>query len=536
MPVTYVRKRKTHHRIAFQTQETTAIANLITAWVSSVSDLNDLTLENRGTCAKMNNTVYQPRIGIHDYALYKYDKVKGDILQSLANKKSCALLGYPGSGKTAMASEIVRTLVREHNLRVAITGSTGSAAQQLKANLADLEQIKAQTIHSFLGYRSPEIDVIGKGDINAIQSIVRQRGYVSRMEDSLASCCDVLVIEEVSLLTAEFIEAIDLSLRSIRGTPVKDRFGGVIVLFVGDFRQLSPVSKSGYDYCFMHPSWQRNIWVDRVYTLEFILRQSSDVVFTDIIIRLSHNVLTDADRTILANNVVACGQQKIMDANYLPDALRVFHTNTEVNSFNTKVTANAASMGKEQMSVDILWDIPPKCNHQSAIAKLQRDMVFSQELFVGAQVIVTANISLEGSVVNGTTGEVVAFVHIVSDDDCHYGNSRVGRCVILRLGEKRNITLGWHSVSSPADKHGHKVTAHYLPLLLCHAITVHRLQGSTVKKPLFYAPQKKGTYFHEFYVILTRLTKLELLYLTHIPTELKNCIDPKVLEFYEGNK
>lgn len=466
------------------------------------------------------------------FAKYKHSQLRDRLLHSLLNGKCCALLGFPGSGKTVMTADIVRTLIEKHGKRVAITGSTGMAAQQLKTLLADIDAVKAQTIHSFLGYRSHELDTIEKGDLALLEKMTKSSRRQGRFEGGLIRFCDVLIVEEVSLLTPEFIEAMDMTLKIARER--RKRFGDVTVLFVGDFRQLPPVSRSAYGYCFKHPSWHGRVWVDKVYALQFILRQSGDMLFTDIILRLSHNAMSDKDERLLAKRVVPNGRRDIMDVDFLPQAVRVFHTNREVNCFNKNITERAIECGKEKMSIDVKWEVPKGGGDWDGVMKrLRKDMVFSADIFVGAQVIITANMSVECGIVNGTMAEVVSFHSVSVDDQCDFGSAKMKMAVCLKLdGSEKKVLLGCNTLYHSTSKY-EKICGHYMPLLLCHALTVHRLQGSTIRKPLFFAPRKTGSFFQEFYVIATRLTSLDLLYLTHLPSNMQCIVDPQVLDFYE---
>ena len=59
---------------------------------------------------------------IQSFAQYQHGKIRNEILQCLCNGRCCVLLGFPGSGKTVMTADLI------NNKKVAVTGSTGSAA------------------------------------------------------------------------------------------------------------------------------------------------------------------------------------------------------------------------------------------------------------------------------------------------------------------------------------------------------------------------------------------------------------------------
>src|SRR3989344_4491006 len=147
---------------------------------------------------------------------------------------SVYLTGEAGSGKTHVLSQYVAWL-REHDLEPAITASTGIAATHLEGS----------TIHSWSGIGVRE-------DITAfdLERMEQKRSLWSRFQDT-----HVLIIDEISMLSAEFFAMCDRVLRHMRRTEAP--FGGMQVVCSGDFFQLPPVTKNGLDfqYVFESSSW-----------------------------------------------------------------------------------------------------------------------------------------------------------------------------------------------------------------------------------------------------------------------------------------
>jgi hypothetical protein len=489
------------------------------------------------------NDIYNPDHIVMDiirYAKYQHGQVRDCLLQSLLDEKCCVLLGYPGSGKTVMTADLIKTLITDHDKSVTVTGSTGSAAQQIKTLLPEMD-LRVQTAHSFLGFRQKESALIEKGDMEAFEKHVRRQFMMPWMQDKRQDMveCDVLIIDEISMLTSEFIHAIDITLKVVRGCPSK-KFSGLTVLLIGDYRQLPPVNvaKSKYPYPFLHPLWKEGRWVDKIFCLEHILRQADDMSYGDMILGLSHNCLSVEDERKLAGRVVPDGRQKIMDISFLPDALRVFHFNNDVNRYNEAVTTKAIHEGRHHETLKIKWDMPKEKDCKKEAGQLCKDMVFSNQIFVGAHVIITANMDIGSGLVNGTAGRVLHIESTLPRSTPIFGGRDLSVFVTLKLGNHKIIKLGCHTIHHMVEKENKDVPsqvikAHYIPLLLSHAITVHRLQGCTVKRPLFYMPKCMGPYCTEFYVIATRVTCLDNLYLTHVPYNLSNVVDPKVVSFYD---
>ena len=388
--------------------------------------------------------------------------------------------------------------------------------------------------------------MIDKGELEQLEKHTTQKfrqHWMQEVRETIRQC-DILVVDEMSMLTGEFIEAMDTTLRVARRSPSK-MFGGLTLFLVGDYRQLPPVSKSRYGYSFQHPNWQNKTWFKNVFTLNFILRQSGDVAYSEIILSLSHNSLTQNNIDTLLERVVPDGKEKIMDVSFLPNALRVFHTNREVNMYNEAFTMRAISEGRDHARLGYKLEIPSssKQDFSREVKQMCDDMVYSKEIFVGSQVIITANMNVASGIVNGTAGKVMHIDRDVSGITDMYGGKELSLVVTLKLDDQRIVKIGCHCISKTKER-GYTFThsqireevvkGYCIPLLLSHAITVYRLQGSTVRRPLFYMPRSLGQYSREFYVISTRVTSIDYLYLTHLPHSLTRVVDPQVIDLYQS--
>lgn len=121
------------------------------------------------------------------------------------------LTGKAGTGKSTLI-KLVRERFKDRN--VAVVAPTGIAALNAEG----------QTIHSFFGLRPNHLD-----DVRAVgdPAVIRE--------------LDLLIIDEVSMVRADLLDAVERSLRLNRNSD--EPFGGVRVLFVGDLFQLPPVVK-----------------------------------------------------------------------------------------------------------------------------------------------------------------------------------------------------------------------------------------------------------------------------------------------------
>ena len=136
-----------------------------------------------------------------------------DILQ----KNNVLLTGGAGVGKSYLVSEVVSAL-RKIGKQIVVLGSTGVSAVN----------VGGQTLHSFFAF----------GICNHLDELIRHDRYAkARLVEikKVLTRCDLLVIDEISMVSADVLDMIYYRLRN-------NGFEGS-VLFVGDFFQLPPVSK-----------------------------------------------------------------------------------------------------------------------------------------------------------------------------------------------------------------------------------------------------------------------------------------------------
>lgn len=146
------------------------------------------------------------------------------------------LTGEPGSGKTHTITEYVAWL-RSHAIEPAITASTGIAATH----------IHGMTIHAWSG-----IGIAEHLTADLIERVSQKEHVVKRIQRT-----DVLIIDEVSMLSADVLTMVDAVAREVRHR--EEAFGGMQVVLVGDFFQLPPIGKAGRvaEFAFMSPAWSK---------------------------------------------------------------------------------------------------------------------------------------------------------------------------------------------------------------------------------------------------------------------------------------
>ena len=223
-----------------------------------------------------------------------------EILKSGAN---VFLTGEPGAGKTHTIGRYVAWL-KEKGIPVAVTASTGIAASHLGG----------RTVHSWSGIGLNEI--LTQEDI---RDILKKGKSARRISDTR-----VLIVDEISMLNGFLLDTLDMLFRTVRMDP--NPFGGMQVVFVGDFFQLPPVSKGEQvPYAFESEVWEqaglRTCYLTEQYRQEdsgfldllrairseeieeehyALLREQSSIVYEDRepTILHSHNREVDRDNTV----------------------------------------------------------------------------------------------------------------------------------------------------------------------------------------------------------------------------------------------
>ncbi|MBI5306357.1 helix-turn-helix domain-containing protein [Candidatus Wolfebacteria bacterium] len=385
------------------------------------------------------------------------------------------LTGEPGSGKTYLVNQYVAWL-RGHGIAPAITASTGIAATH----------IGGMTIHSWIGIGIKT--ELTKEDLRRIKD---NRRVVKRITNS-----HVLIIDEISMLSARTFAMVDAVCHAVRGS--QKPFGGLQIVLVGDFFQLPPVvrhddepdarlgfgNESGNEnaqFAYASPTWTT---LDPTVCYLSEQHRQEDAVFLEILSAFRAGVLSEPHVKYLSERRV-----QIMPEH--DGITRLFSHNADVHRLNE---CELAKLSGETH----VFDMEGRGN-QKFVEQLKRGCLSPEtlDLKIGAKVMFTKN-SMEGKFVNGTTGTVAGF------------HKHDGFPIVETLTGKR-IT------AEPTDwsvEHEFKVLAsiRQIPLRLAWAITVHKSQGMSLDAAVIDLAQ--AFEYGQGYVAISRVRTLAGLHLT----------------------
>ena len=398
-----------------------------------------------------------------------------DLADSFAmdTDRSLFITGKAGTGKTTFLKRL-----RERSLKVmAVVAPTGVAA--INAG--------GMTIHSF--FQLP-IRTLLPTPQSYRQLFAEQR--MTQRKRNMLYHLEMLIIDEISMVRADVLDAVDAVLRRYKHRP-NQPFGGVQVVMIGDLFQLSPVVTRGdeqqamskyYDgpYFFnakvmeqLHP-----VYIE----LDHVFRQQ-DADFVSLLNEVRENRLTDAGRAML-------------NARYKPDFKNTdddFHiTLTTHNSIADNINGHELSQlpGRERsFRAEVVKDFPQNNFPADETLTLKQ----------GARVMFIRNDDQNPRrFYNGKMGIVDDITDETIIVRCDDGDVEVGR-------------MEWSNIRYREDEQTGTITEEKLgsfiqyPLRLAWAVTIHKSQGLTFDKVIIDAARAFAS--GQVYVALSRCRTLQ---------------------------
>ena len=163
------------------------------------------------------------------------------FLAAASGERNCFLTGMAGTGKSTLLKQFIGQSFR----KVDVTAPTGVAALN----------VGGMTIHRFCGMLLGPQPGQSNEDYFALLERDTRRSILAGF--NRVRRCEVLVIDEISMLPGRQLEFVEFLFRRLRGR--HEPFGGCQVIATGDFLQLPPVRTSDgepYDWAFLSPAWK----------------------------------------------------------------------------------------------------------------------------------------------------------------------------------------------------------------------------------------------------------------------------------------
>ncbi len=414
------------------------------------------------------------------------------------------LTGKAGTGKTTLLKYIRKNTVKQ----LAIVAPTGVAAINAGGS----------TIHSFFQFPfSPFLPVLKENKEQDFSKSNLPTLKYSGQRLAIFRKLELLVIDEVSMVRADLLDQIDITLRQTR-KKWHLPFGGVQVLLIGDMHQLPPVVQSE-EWRLLNSVYASPYFFDSlvirnnrpVYIeLEKIYRQKEQT-FIDLLNKVRHQQLSAADFDLL-------------NSHYRPAISKEF--------MQSSITLTTHNKKADDINAELLAALPDKafkfkCRVEGSFS--EKNYPADEELLLkkGARVMFLKN-NTEKNYYNGKIGLVTYISNEKIKVKCEEDHAEI------EVG-----TETWTNVSYALNKQTKGIeeeimgTFSQFPLRLAWAITIHKSQGLTFDKVIIDATSSFSA--GQVYVALSRCRGLEGLTLSSRITA-ENLFKDRHIDYFSSTK
>lgn len=419
------------------------------------------------------------------------------------------ITGPGGSGK----SELIR-MINKHALNnfkyIHVTALTGCAAILLNC--------KAKTLHSWASIG------LANGTIEQLVLKIKKNKFAQKVWKET----NILVVDEVSMLSMKLFDTLNVIGKTVRKN--HKPFGGIQVIFSGDFYQLPPVGDylepNTQSFCFESDDWFSVFHRDNQIELQKIFRQTDDI-YSNIL-----NQIREGRIKRKANDLLLKYVGRELDTNLIVEPTKLFPTRNKVEQINTfKMSSLNTEMREYKIKYSTDLELTKggreiKRQFSENEIKMELDFLAGNllcdkeiKLKIGSQVMCVINLKSEKGdilICNGSQGIVNSYCEATGCPNVKYNNG-------IEMIMMRNL---WISEKIPG------IGVSQIPLILSWALTIHKSQGAS----LDVAEIDVGSGIFECgqtYVALSRVRSLNGLYLTSYDPKMIR-IHKKVKDFYDS--
>jgi hypothetical protein len=428
--------------------------------------------------------------------------------------RSIFLTGKAGTGKTTFLK-----FIRENTFKkMAVTAPTGVAA--INAGGTTLHSFFQLPFGPYLPTPQPYFSTPSTNNsaCSDPQSLFRNIRFNSAKRELLQEL-ELLIIDEISMVRADTLDAIDTVLRHFRGQPLLP-FGGLQLLYIGDLFQLPPVVTGG-EWELLQQHYASPFFFDAkviaqsppaCLELQKIYRQN-EARFIRLLNSIRNNRPTEEDLATLADY-------------YQPEFVA-----RETDHYITLTSHNAKA---DQINRRELDQLPGRVHtYNASVTGEFSDKAYPAEqtltLKEGAQVMMIRND--KGETRRYYNGKIGTIQRLAGDRITIQFPDEPGE-LILEKETWKNIRYNYDKDKDRVDEEELGSFSQY-PIRLAWAITIHKSQGLTFKKAVIDAGDSFAP--GQVYVALSRLTSMDGLVLRSRITPWSIRTDPRVAGFMENN-
>ena len=423
-------------------------------------------------------------------------------------------------------------------------GGTGKS-QLIKAIVAFHEEIKIKRKLKMCAYTGTAAKHIGGSTTSTLFGTKSTKRAI--LEKRFANV-NTIIVDEVSMIGCIHLSKISKCLTTAKHANPDLPFGGVDVIFLGDFIQFPPIG----DYP-LYCDWNddsvtapkskseiernlgQNLWkqVNRVVLLDEQMR-ITDKPYQDLLNRLREGKCTDSDFEMLNKRVVGnsvddiapiAGNPIIAPGNKLVMSLNQEFATSHSQHKTVHVSTAKDSIKKKKLPANLINMIKdyPSTRTNGLLRELP--------LYVGMPVFLTDNIATELGLTNGTTGVVKSILfecnEEITDETGFNYLENIPDCVIVEVDDVNMSPLdglrpnhvpifpkaGSFAVRIPGRKEAININRTHFPMVPRFACTAHKSQGATLTKAIIdlVIPEGKkgGVEINFSYVPLSRVRALK---------------------------
>jgi len=422
------------------------------------------------------------------------------------------LTGKAGTGKTTFLKRL-REVTHKSLIVVAPTGIAALNAGGV-------------TIHSqfllppvtFLPDRNLSDELLAGGKFLNQNVLARKHPLNSPRKQVLRSI-DLLVIDEVSMLRADLLDAIDYRMRVARGN-FRQSFGGAQVLFIGDLFQLPPVVRNEEQSVLSQ--YYKSPWF---YEAKALQAELPVYIELDKIFRQQNPVFIDLLNN-LRNNIASAEDLALLNEHY--------KSPEEVSAIKEVITLTTHNYKADELNRKELQRLEKPTHYFEAhvegdFPESMYPVAHSIELKEGAQIMFVRNDTSDEK--NYYNGKLATVVNIADEEiDIEMAETHQPYTLKRELWENKKYSVNGTTNELDEDMVG---SFEQYPIKLAWAITVHKSQGLTFDKAIIDADQAFAG--GQVYVALSRLRSLDGLILRSRINASAISTDRQVVEFAKAN-